>query len=185
MSDRTYVRLARPYARIVDTVTLADGIRVAIRPIRPDDAPRLQAAFKRLDPETRYRRFLAIKPHLSDGDARYLAGADGRDHVALVATPVDGSEEIIAVARFVRLRHDPRAAEFAIVVEDRFQGKGLGRALLERLVGEALARGVERFAAVMLSDNVAARRLFMQLAGSFLRHRRDGSLEELEFELAA
>lgn len=169
----------------MDIVRLQNGTDVAIRPIRPEDAPRLQEAYERLSPESQYQRFLVLKPHLSDDDAHYLAAVDGVEHVALVATPADDPDTIIAVGRFVRLRDDPHRAEFAIVVGDRFHRQGLGRELLARLRDRARRRGIERFTATVLADNIAIHRLLQGQGGQLTRTERSGPLDEIEIELAA
>src|ERR1700737_1247073 len=117
---------------------LRDGTEVEIRPIRPEDRRRLQLAYSHLSPETQYRRFLTIKPSLTEADTDYLVDVDGLDHCALVAIAVDNPEWILGVARYVRLHDDPRKAEFAVVVGDPWQGQGLGTELLERLGDAAL-----------------------------------------------
>ncbi|MDQ6606369.1 MAG: GNAT family N-acetyltransferase [Actinomycetota bacterium] len=169
----------------METVSLRSGRTVAIRRIRPDDLNRLRAAHDRLSPESKYARFLAAKPHLSLADARYLVDVDGWNHFALVATSVEGPEEILGVARFVRLPEDRRVAEFAIVVGDAFQREGLASELLERLADAALAQGIERFTATTLATNEAVHRLIRRLAGRLPRARRVGHLDEIEFELAS
>ena len=169
----------------MDIVRLRSGREVAIRPIRADDADRLELAYARLSPESRYRRFLAAKPRLTPVEVRYLTRVDGRDHFALVATPAAEPDLLIGVGRFVRDRGDPVAAEFAIVVGDPYQGEGLGTELLTRLADAALARGITRFTATVLADNEAIHRLMHRLAGRFAEHRRTGSVEELTIDLAA
>jgi RimJ/RimL family protein N-acetyltransferase len=165
--------------------TLNDGRTVAIRSIGPDDHERLRAAHARLSEESRYRRFLATKPELSSADARYLVDVDGSDHLALVATlPVEPEEPIVAVARYIRLPDDPVAAEFAIVVGDDYQRQGLAGELMTRLALAAVARGVKRFRATMLADNVAIHRVTAKLAAGPLKRRQLGSLSEVEIELA-
>ncbi len=158
---------------------------VEIRPIQPDDAERLQSAHIRLSPESRYRRFLGVKPTLTAEDARYLAEIDGCDHFALVATrPVDGGDPpIIAVARFVRLSEDPDAAEFAIVVGDTYQRQGLAAELLSRLAAAATARGISRFRATILSDNMAIYKLMQRLAPGGLDVKRRGAVSDVDFTL--
>lgn len=156
---------------------------LSIRPIRPDDGPRLRRLHARQSPRTRRDRFLAAKPQLSAADARYLSEVDGRDHVALVATE---GEEIIAVARFVRLREDPEVAEFAIVVGDDHQRQGLGSELLRRLATEATARGVRRLRGSMLADNVAIHRLVDRVAadtGAGVARHRLGTVHEVDIDL--
>ncbi len=168
--------------------TLSDGTLVEIRPIRADDALRLQAAHARLSPESRYRRFLGAKPILSTQDVRYLVDVDGADHFALVATATapaaatDGDEVIVAVTRFVRLRGEPDAAEFAIVVADEYQCRGLASELLSRLAAAATERGIARFRATALAGNTAIVKLISRLSeGRFEYHARGATTE---FELA-
>ena len=103
------------------------------------------------------------KPRFSSSELRYLTEIDGFDHVAIVAVLADDPESIVGVARFVRLREDPATAEAAIVVADPFQGQGLGRAMGLRLGDEARERGVTRFTATLLGENVAAHRLFASI----------------------
>jgi len=157
-----------------------------IRPIQADDRERLQLHHERLSPESRYRRFMASKPQLSDADARYLVDIDGRDHFALVATTLDREDEtIVAVARFVRLPSDRDAAEFAIVVSDPYQRQGLAGALIERLAEAAAQRGVRRFVATALADNLAIHHLLDRVGTGDLRVERLGSISELAVDLAA
>jgi RimJ/RimL family protein N-acetyltransferase len=168
----------------VECHTLNDGRKVAIRPIGPDDHERLRASHARLSPESRYRRFLATKPELTSADARYLVEIDGSDHLALVATlPDEPDEPIVAVARYIRLPDDPAAAEFAIVVGDDYQRQGLAGELMTRLARAAVARGVKRFRATMLADNIAIQRVTANLAAGPLKRRQHGSLSEVEIEL--
>jgi len=172
----------------VDVYALPDGTEVQIRPIRADDGERLRASHARLSPESRYRRFLASKPQLTEADARYLVEVDGCDHYALVATLAGGlgddPEPIVAVARYVRLPGDPQAAEFAIVVGDLLQHQGLATELMTRLAQAAVARGVRRFTATMLTDNVAIHRLLQRVGAGVPSVRRYGPVSEIEVELA-
>ena len=69
----------------MDTYRLRNGTDVKIRPIRPDDGQRLQIAYDSLSKESKYRRFLAAKPHLTRADTEYLVNVDDINHVALVA----------------------------------------------------------------------------------------------------
>jgi RimJ/RimL family protein N-acetyltransferase len=171
----------------VDVYRLNDGTEVEIRPISACDGERLRTAHGRLSPEARYRRFLAAKPELTEADARYLVEIDGSNHFALVATTTVDSEPgaIVAVARFVRASDDPTAAEFAIVVGDRYQRQGLAAALIERLAAAATERGIGRFRATMLSDNVAIFRLLRELAEGEVRVVMRGEVSEVEVDLPA
>lgn len=157
---------------------------VTIRPIRPDDHQRLQDHHERLSPESRYRRFLAAKPHLSADDARHLAEVDGCDHFALVATlPERDGEPIVGVARYIRVPDNRAVAEMAIVVHDDFQRRGMGTELVRRLADVAVQRGVRRFRATMLADNAGIHRLLEDLAAGPVQRRRLGALSEMELTL--
>ena len=154
------------------------------RHIRPDDKGRLSAGLARLSPESQRRRFLMPKPRFSSSELRYLTEIDGFDHVAIVAVSAEDPDLFYGVARFVRLRDDPETAEVAVVVADPLQGKGLGRELGRRLAEEARERGVRRFTATLLGDNLAAHRLFRSISRS-LEARYEGGLEEVVAEIAA
>jgi RimJ/RimL family protein N-acetyltransferase len=169
----------------VERVTLKSGREVLIRPIRPDDGQRLRTGYRALSPQSQYQRFLTLKPALTDSEVRYLVDVDGTNHYALIATTTSSPDWIIAVARFVRTSDDPEAAEFAIVVGDPFQGEGLGSELLERLTDAAIERGIRRFRATALADNVAIHKLVRRLAGRLAQERHFGSVDEIEVNLAA
>jgi GNAT superfamily N-acetyltransferase len=121
-----------------------------IRPVRPDDLRRFLALWPRLSAETRYRRFHAPVHQLPMAAVRHLVLVDHDLREALVA--VVGSE-VVGVARYDRSPTDPAAAEIAVVVEDGWQGVGLGRQLLAELVALAVARGVGRLTATVQADN--------------------------------
>ena len=167
----------------MESIQLRTGQVLSVRPIRPDDAERLAAAFQRLSPESRYLRFLAVKPRLTERDTRYLVDVDGDAHVALVATTSTTPEQIVAVARFVRLPEDPAAAEFSIVVGDDYQRAGLGQALLARLADVARAHGVVRFTATILAENDASHRLVTGFSAVAPRWEHLGIVDEVEFDL--
>ncbi len=166
-------------------MTLKSGREVLLRPIRPDDGPRLKTGYRALSAQSQYQRFLALKPRLTDADVRYLVEVDGTNHYALVATTTSSPDWIIAVARFVRAAEDPQAADFAVVVGDPYQGEGLGTELLERLADAAVARGIRHFRATALADNVAVHKLVRRLAGRLARERHVGPVDEFEVDLAA
>jgi RimJ/RimL family protein N-acetyltransferase len=169
----------------VERVSLHSGRDVVIRPIRADDEARLREAYQRLSLQSRYQRFLVAKPHLSAAEARYLAGVDGHNHVALVAAPAADQGRLVAVGRFVRRPEDPSSAELAIVVADEYQRDGLGTEILTRLAAAARERGIGRFAATLLSSNSAAYALISGLAAGSARRRGLGAVQELEVDLAA
>ena len=82
-------------------VTCRDGVRVRLRPIRPDDAPRLQALHARLSRETIYQRFFGATPRLPTPWARFLAEVDYRGRLALVLERGPATDpELIGVGRY-------------------------------------------------------------------------------------
>jgi RimJ/RimL family protein N-acetyltransferase len=138
---------------------------VRIRDIRPSDREQLGTAWLTLSPETQRKRFLTAKPRLTSAELDYLTDVDGRRHVAIVA--VDSRDRILGVARYIRLPEDPGTAEFAILVGDAFQGRGIGTALADELTARAQAAGVEGFTALVLHDNVAAQRVIRRIGERF------------------
>jgi GNAT superfamily N-acetyltransferase len=164
---------------------LSDGTRVRIRPIDPGDKAKLAAGLRRLSRETIRRRFLAAKPRFTSGELRYLTEVDGRNHIALVAVLDAKPDVLVAVARCVRLSDADATAEFAIVVGDPWQGKGLGRALATALADAAAAAGIRRFSATMLAENVAALRLMHTFARRLDEGRVSGGVRDVVVELAA
>lgn len=166
-----------------DVVTLRDGTVVRIRPIRPDDAPRLQAGFSRLSPESIFLRFLDFRKELPDAEAAALATVDYRTQMAFVACLDADPESIIGVARYaVSDPSQPHVAEAAIVVGDPFQNRGLGTILLGRLVAYARAQGIHTFTATVRHENERLLR-FIQRSGFPVESRVAGPAREIRVEL--
>lgn len=145
---------------------LGDGTTVRIRPITPEDAPGLRAAWEGLSPVSRRRRFFGSVTNLTDEMVRYLTEVDGHDHIALAAV-LDSNdlkeEEGVGVARCIRLKNEPRVAEAAVTVIDSMQGRGLGRILVQELAKAAYDAGIRRFRGEGLADNLALRSLLTDL----------------------
>jgi RimJ/RimL family protein N-acetyltransferase len=161
---------------------LRDGTNVLLRPIRPDDRPRLEAGLQRLSPASRYLRFHATVNELSDEQLRYLTEVDQHDHVALVALDLDRPDEPgVGVARFIREPYEPEIAEAAITVADRYQGQGAGTILLGALAHRAREEGVAVFRNYVLDGNHAMLEVFDHLGAH--RERESADLWRVDLEV--
>lgn len=134
---------------VVRAVTRA-GFSVDLRPVTPDDKALLADGFARLSERARYLRFLAPADRLTPSQLAYLSEVDHHDHVAWGALQGDRA---VGVGRFVRYADDPSAADVALTVLDEFQGRGVGRLLVEVLGVSARARGIAHFHFDVLAEN--------------------------------
>ncbi len=133
-------------------VALRDGSRVRVRQAHRSDKQLLRRGFERLGPESRYRRFLAPMPQLTEAMVRYLTEVDHHDHEAIIALEEETGEGI-GVVRYVRSSERRDAAEFAVTVIDDWQRRGVGTLLLEVISARAREEGVTTFTALMLASN--------------------------------
>jgi GNAT superfamily N-acetyltransferase len=129
------------------TVALRECSHVRVRQGHRSDQELLRRGFERLGPESRYRRFLAPMPELSEAMVRYLVVVDHHDHEAIVA--LDETGEGVGVVRYVRITERRDAVEFAVTVIDDWQRRGLGTLLLEVVSARAREESITTFAALM------------------------------------
>jgi GNAT superfamily N-acetyltransferase len=158
------------------SIALRDGSRVRIRRLRESDGELLLRGFRRLSSDSRYRRFLAPTPRLSERTVRYLLEIDHRNHEALIAVDEEVGEGV-GVARCVRDPARPKAAEVAVTVIDDWQGRGLGTVLLEGITMRAREEGVDTFTALMLVENSEMMDLFQRLGAVRVVDRAAGTVE--------
>lgn len=164
---------------------LRDGTKVTIRLIGRADRERLAAGFEKLSPESRYLRFFSPMPRLPEEVLRRLTDTDGENHVAIGAEVASGDPtkaEGLGVARYFRLRDAPDTAEAAVAVIDEKQGLGLGKLLMRALGEAARERGIRRFRACTLRENVRAIALVEHLDEPFTV-RAEGELLIYEVDL--
>jgi acetyltransferase len=153
-------------SHLVQRLTLRDGTVVTIRPIRPEDADIEQAFVRGLSPQSRYFRFMETVRELSPRMLEHLTRIDYDLHMALIAvTEKDGAEIEIGVARYV-IEADRSRCEFAIVISDGWQRRGLGTALLRALMDTARAAGIPTMYGDVLSGNAGMLRLVSKLGFS-------------------
>ncbi len=168
-----------------EAVRLLDGTEVTLRPIRPDDAPRLQELHSRLSPESIYLRFLGPRPVLTAQGAERLATVDYVHTMAIVAARKDGQgEAILGVARYASVHPDSLdEAEVAIVVEDAYQGRGLGTLLMRRLIDYARRQGVAALSAEITAGNERVMR-FIRRSGLTTERRLEGGVWHIRVDIA-
>ncbi len=166
---------AAPYPKELEReVALRNGARLRLRPIRPDDAERLIALYGRLSQRSAYQRFFTVLKRLPPDWAQVFATVDFRHRLAVVAereTPA--GPELIGVGRYEPIDGDD-AVEVAFVVEDGWQGLGLGPLLLDAVLRAGEARGIRRFRAYVLADNHRMLKMLARHSDVLERRLEDG-----------
>ncbi|MEV0277558.1 GNAT family N-acetyltransferase [Streptomyces sp. NPDC050610] len=167
-------------------VVLRDGGTAQIRPITAADAQRLVSFYEQVSDESKYYRFFAPYPRLSDRDVHRFTHHDYVDRVGLAATVGD---EFIATVRYDRIDARGMAAtapadeaEVAFLVQDAHQGRGVASALLEHIAAVARERSIRRFAAEVLPANTKMIKVFTDAGYTQKRSFEDGVVR-LEFDL--
>jgi acetyltransferase len=169
----------------VNAWTAPDGAVVTIRPIRAADLELEREFVTGLSPVTGYHRLMSTRTPSSD-ELRRFTDIDPRREVALIATTtVDGRERQVGVARYVKDEGKPGEAEFAIVLADAWQGRGLGRRLLEALISAGEQDGVRRLVGTTLSENEGMLRLARRLGFSVALNPESASVTDVTLELDA
>lgn len=134
-------------------LALKSGESLLIRPIRPDDETRLVELYSRLSRQTAYQRFFTVMRRLPPDWIHYFANVDYRRRLALVAErETVAGVEIVAVGRY-EPSDEEGTGEVAFVLEDGYQGQGLGAVLLDAVIQAGTARGLKRFRAFVLAEN--------------------------------
>lgn len=143
-----------PYpSHLITEYQTPDGQLVTIRPIRPEDAELEQEFVRYLSPETKYYRFMNTLKELSPVQLVRLTQIDYDREMAFVATiDRNGKETEIGVARYA-MNPDGESCEFAIVVADAWQGKGLARRLMGVIIDTARSRGIKYMNGDFLAEN--------------------------------
>jgi acyl-CoA synthetase (NDP forming)/RimJ/RimL family protein N-acetyltransferase len=166
-------------------VLLRDGGAARIRPITPDDAERLVEFYGQVSDQSKYYRFFAPYPRLSDRDVRRFTH---HDYVNRVGLAVVVRDRFIATVRYDRIDETGRPsetgtdAEVAFLVQDAHQGRGVASALLEHIAAVAQERGIRRFTAEVLPENRKMVKVFTDAGYTQHRSFADGVVH-LEFDL--
>jgi acetyltransferase len=178
----------RPYpTRYVAPWTMKDATVVTIRPIRPEDEPALVRFHETLSERTVYLRYF----HLMNLEQRThhdrltrICFIDYAREMALVAErrhPETGESEILGVGRMMRI-HGTTEAEVAVVISDQWQGRGLGKELLARLLIVGADEKLSKLTADILPDNREVMRVCEKL-GFTLKHSLDDEVVRAEYKI--
>ncbi|MFT4010810.1 MAG: GNAT family N-acetyltransferase, partial [Nocardioidaceae bacterium] len=166
-----------PYPRRWEAdVVLRDGRVAHLRPIRSSDGPGLVEFYEGVSDESRYLRFFAPMPRLSDRDVHRFTHVDHDRRVGLVLTI---GEQIIAFGQYEGVPKGeecdgPVEAEVAFLVQDAHQGRGIGQLLLEHLAQAARERDIDLFRAEILPGNQAMIGVFQDAGYTIGRAFEDG-----------
>ena len=154
---------------------LRNGERIVIRALRPQDRDDLMAAVDRTSGDSLYRRFFAVRRHFTETEESFDLNVDFVSHVALVAlADENGQPIIIGGGRYVV--GEPGQAEIAFTVVDKYQGRGLGAALLRHLAMIARQAGLRELVAYVLPDNRAMLKVFEKSGLKYTAKREAGSV---------
>ena len=183
MSDTYPLYIPAPYQDSAEFghIILRDGSTATIRIATVDDAPAVVDFFHRLSPESLQHRFFSVSEPTPEFVKSLCDSANPNTKLTLVITRRHEGKEIIVGAGSYIAR-DAKCAEVAFAVEDRFQGKGIGTHLLERLALLAARRGFTRFWAVTHTDNRGMIDVFRN-SGFPLNEKIESGYVELDFAM--
>ncbi|HTP95708.1 MAG TPA: GNAT family N-acetyltransferase [Burkholderiales bacterium] len=171
-------------SHLVDAITLGDGTRVTIRPIRAEDAEIEQDFVRGLSVESRYFRFMDALNELSPRMLKRFTDIDYANELALIAViEQDGAEVEIGVARYV-IAADGGSGEFAIVVADDWQRRGIATALMLRLIASARTHGLATMYGFVLHANHGMLALMRRLGFRIEAAPGDPTLVRVVLDLA-
>jgi acetyltransferase len=182
-----YAHMAiHPYpADMTSVLRLADGSPVTLRAIRPEDADMEQEFVRNLSQNSRYFRFMNTVRELTPGMLIRFTQIDYDREMAFVAVREEGGREIeVGVARYIT-NPDAQTCEFALVVADAWQGKGLGRRMLERLIEVARWRKLRTMEGHILTGNQSMLALCKKLGFEISDRREDPQVKRVTLVLDA
>jgi acyl-CoA hydrolase/GNAT superfamily N-acetyltransferase len=150
------------------------GLKIFFRPIKPTDEPLMRELFYSFSKETVYYRFFSYFTAMPHEKLKSFVNVDYEKELAILAIQKKaGEEKILGVARYI-VDTATGFAEFAIVVADEWQNKGIGTALFEYMIRVAKMKGIKGFIAYVLDTNVRAYRLFYKIGYPVKAHWEDG-----------
>ncbi|KTD30469.1 MULTISPECIES: bifunctional acetate--CoA ligase family protein/GNAT family N-acetyltransferase [Legionella] len=173
-----YSHLAiHPYpVHLISHWQLADGTPITIRPIRPEDATSEQNFIRQLSQQTKYFRFMGGLRELTPEMLKRTTQIDYDREMAMVAViPNNAQEAIIGIAHY-NVYPDFQTCEFALVIADQWQNKGIGSHLLSNLMAVAKSKNLRTVEGVIMSANLAMLALAKNLGFSMKAMKEDPTL---------
>jgi acetyltransferase len=159
--------------------------RLTLRPVLPQDAGPLDAMVRRISRHSRYNRFHAAVNGLTDDTLQRMTRVDHQRHLALVITARVGSDEtLVADARYF-VDESGDSAEFALLVDDRWQRRGLGLRAMRGLADAARVAGLRWLHGSVLASNTPMLALMRRCDFSCVPDRADAALVQVESALQA
>jgi acetyltransferase len=135
-------------------IQFTDGTEVFLRPIKPTDDDMMVELFKSFSKQTIYFRFFSTLKYMPKEQLEKMTHIDYEKQMAIVALiQEDGRQKMIAVGRYTLDAENPDEAEFAIVVQDAFQRKGIGTEVLKHLAHVAKLQGVRVIIGYIMNEN--------------------------------
>jgi GNAT superfamily N-acetyltransferase len=163
-----------------DVLRLRSGKSLTVRFVEPRDAEALQGFFRSLTVRSRYNRFLGAMSELPQTELDHFIHVGEADRFSVIAVmPIDGAETIVGEARYA-FDADTSRFEFGLSVDDRWQGHGVGSALLKNLECRAAAFGAERLFGDTLRSNDAMLGLARKSGFAFSNSPGDWKLVRFE-----
>src|SRR5258708_23097967 len=163
-----------------DMLRLRAGKPVMARFVEPRDADALQGYFRALSVRSRYSRFLGAMSELPQTQLDHFVHVGEADGFTMIATiPIDGIETIVGEARYA-FDADTSSFEFGLSIDDRWQGQGIGSALLKNLECRAAAFGADRLFGHTLRSNDAMIALAKKSGFAFIHNPDDWKLVRFE-----
>jgi GNAT superfamily N-acetyltransferase len=167
-----------------DILRLQTGKSLTVRFVEPRDAEALQGYFRALSVRSRYNRFLGAVSELPRAQLDHFIHAGEQDRFSVIALmTIDGLETIVGEARY-GFEPDTASFEFGLSIDDRWQGQGIGRALLRNLECRAAAFGAERLFGDTLRSNDVMMGLARKSGFAFTRNPDDWKLVRFEKHIA-
>ena len=172
------VGLGRRYPKELETyATIRDGTRIFFRPIKPSDEPLMRNLFYSFSEESIYYRFFGVLKDMTHEQLQHYVNVDYEEKIAIVGVlKENGAERLVAVGRYA-LTPASDVAEFAVIVQDSWQNRGIGTFLLEYLVQIAKKRGIKGFTAEVMADNTRMLHVFEKSGYAMEKKRLDNTYQ--------